>query len=319
MKVIKSLNCKGACITHWESWVCHLLCSQVTVDSIFFIIDFSSFSTTSCRESYETVWSSFLKKSSHPWMSLKSVWLLFFQMLRKPHVRGKVATFHFPNPGRVSEGGAPNRRGSGVSPLETRGILHEIGGFFCNCCQLFVGPRTFVTAIKIEPICQLQWRQVYYTRPIITTVIIIFFRHFDFTLKSGTFGVLGLVLPGRKTAWHKYGMATRVRGLFCWFTVCKRNVMPLQSWHNIIMSRDVISISNNGCNYSAYNTVMCTPVIAINNKNEFHSNPEKWTKTVVQDDSITYQVSDKFVGTRSDTDGHYLYTLRNGISWTGSK
>jgi len=31
------------------------------------------------------------------------------------------------------------------------------------------------------------------------------FCHIDFTLKSGTFGVPGLVLPGRGTAWDKYG------------------------------------------------------------------------------------------------------------------
>ena len=170
MKVIKSLNCKGACITHWESWVYHLLCSQVTVNSIFFIIDFSSFSMTSCRESYETVLSSFLKKVHILECRWKVRDYYFFQMLRKPCVRGRVATFHFPNPGRVSEGGAPNRRGSGVSPVE---FYMRLVDFFAIWCQLFVGPRTFVTAIKIQPICQLQWRQVYYTRPIITTVIII--------------------------------------------------------------------------------------------------------------------------------------------------
>jgi len=30
-----------------------------------------------------------------------------------------------------------------------------------------------------------------------------YFRHIDFTLKSGTIGVPGLVLPGRGTAWDK--------------------------------------------------------------------------------------------------------------------
>jgi len=30
-------------------------------------------------------------------------------------------------------------------------------------------------------------------------------------LKSGTFGVLGLVLPGRGTAWHKSGTSREIR------------------------------------------------------------------------------------------------------------
>ena len=47
---------------------------------------------------------------------------------------------------------------------------------------------------------------MYCTRSIITIVIYYYyFRHFDFTLKSGTFGVSGLVLPGCRTAWDKSG------------------------------------------------------------------------------------------------------------------
>jgi len=36
-------------------------------------------------------------------------------------------------------------------------------------------------------------------------------RCFDFTLKSGTFSVPGLVLPGRGTAWHKSGISREIR------------------------------------------------------------------------------------------------------------
>jgi len=38
-----------------------------------------------------------------------------------------------------------------------------------------------------------------------------YFRHFDFTLKSGTFGILGLVLPGRETTWYKSGTSPEIR------------------------------------------------------------------------------------------------------------
>jgi len=39
----------------------------------------------------------------------------------------------------------------------------------------------------------------------------IYLRCFDFTLKSGTFGVPGVVLPGRGTAWHKSGTSREIR------------------------------------------------------------------------------------------------------------
>ena len=38
-----------------------------------------------------------------------------------------------------------------------------------------------------------------------------YYRYFDFTLKFGTFGVPGLVLPGRGTARHKSGTSREIR------------------------------------------------------------------------------------------------------------
>jgi len=69
-------------------------------------------------------------------------------------------------------------------------------------------------AIKSNRTRIQQCKNLYYTRPIITivTIFIIFYlRCFDFTLKSGTFGVPGLVLPGRGTAWHKSGTSREIR------------------------------------------------------------------------------------------------------------
>ena len=39
----------------------------------------------------------------------------------------------------------------------------------------------------------------------------IYLRCFDFTLKSGTFGVPVVVLPGRGTAWHESGTSREIR------------------------------------------------------------------------------------------------------------
>ena len=39
-----------------------------------------------------------------------------------------------------------------------------------------------------------------------------YFRHFDFTLKFRTFGILWLVFPGCRTAWHKSGTSQEMDG-----------------------------------------------------------------------------------------------------------
>ena len=72
--------------------------------------------------------------------------------------------------------------------------------------QLFVGRRTRYIcnfAIKIEPICQLQC-------PHDCTAVLSLLSN-EHALKSGTFGVPGLVLLGRGTTRHKFGTSREIR------------------------------------------------------------------------------------------------------------
>jgi len=99
-------------------------------------------------------------------------------------------------------GGAPSRRASGG--------YHSLKTFWNSLCdlvhfdaiwwQLFVGHETryiYNFAIKIEPICQLQC-------PHDCTAVLPLLSN-EHALKSGTFGVKGLVLLGRGTTMHKSG------------------------------------------------------------------------------------------------------------------
>jgi len=73
--------------------------------------------------------------------------------------------------------------------------------------------RYYGTNTLLGPTTMQQCKNLYYTRPIITivTIFIIFIYVASTTLKSGTFGVPGLVLPGHGAAWHKSGTSREIR------------------------------------------------------------------------------------------------------------
>jgi len=106
-------------------------------------------------------------------------------------------------------GGALNRRGSGVSaPENFWNSLCDLVHFDAVWWQLFVGRRTRYIcnfAIKIEPVCQLQC--LYDCRP---TVVLFLLRNHH-ALKSAIFGVPGLVLPARRSAWYRSGTSREIR------------------------------------------------------------------------------------------------------------
>jgi len=115
--------------------------------------------------------------------------------------------FHFPNPGRGS-GVEPLADGRpGVSPPKNFwNSVHDLVHFDAIWWQLFVGRWTRYIcnfAIKIEPICQLQC-------PRDCTAVLPLLSDED-ALKSGTFGVLGLVLLGHRTTLHKSGTLREIQ------------------------------------------------------------------------------------------------------------
>ena len=90
----------------------------------------------------------------------------------------------------------------GYYPQKTFGILYviwciltESGGSYLQAACNF--------ALKIERICQLQCpRDCTAVLPLLSN---------EHALKSGTFGVPGLVLLGRGTTWHKSGTSREIR------------------------------------------------------------------------------------------------------------
>jgi len=113
----------------------------------------------------------------------------------------RVATFSFSQSGMGVWGGAPSRLASGgITPENFRNSICDLAHFDTIWWQLFVGRRTRYIcnfAIKIEPVCQLQC-------PHDCTVVLPQLSN-ERALKSGTFGVPGLVLLGRGTTRHKSG------------------------------------------------------------------------------------------------------------------
>ena len=88
----------------------------------------------------------------------------------------------------------------GITPENFWNSVCDLVRFDSIWWQLFVGRRTWYIcnfAIKIEPICQLQCRHD-------CTAVLLLLSN-EHALKSGTFGVPGLVLLGRGTTRHKSG------------------------------------------------------------------------------------------------------------------
>ena len=125
---------------------------------------------------------------------------------------------HFPNPGRGS---------GGITPGKCLEFHMWFGAFWGSLVAVICrpsDPRYICNfAIKIEPNCQLQCAHdctvlllwlvfLYYASYYYCYYFHYFYlRYFDFTLKSGTFGVPGLVLPGRGTAWDKSGTSREIQ------------------------------------------------------------------------------------------------------------
>jgi len=109
--------------------------------------------------------------------------------------------FHFPNPGLWSGAEPPADGRPGMIPPENFwNSVCDLVHFCVIWWQLFVGCQTWYicnSAIKIEPICQLPCHHD------CTAVLSVLSN--EHALKSGTFGVPGMVLPGRGTTWHKSG------------------------------------------------------------------------------------------------------------------
>ena len=114
----------------------------------------------------------------------------------------RVATFHFPNPGRGSGTVPPADGRPGVSPPKN---------FWNSVCDLVhfdaiwwpPDPVLCNFAMKIEPISQLQCS---HSRTAVLPLL-----SNEHALKSGTFGVPGTVLPGRGTTRHKSGTSREIR------------------------------------------------------------------------------------------------------------
>ena len=124
-----------------------------------------------------------------------------FAITIRDATKGRVATFSFSQSGTGVWGGAPSRLASGgITPEDFRNSICDLAHFDAIWRQLFVGRRTRYIcnfAIKIEPVCQLPC-------PHDCTVVLPLLSN-ERALKSGTFGVPGLVLLGRRTTRHKSG------------------------------------------------------------------------------------------------------------------
>jgi len=128
----------------------------------------------------------------------------------------RVATFSLFQPGTGVLGAAPSRWVSHVCPMydprKTFGILYVIWSILVQSGGSYVGRRTWYIcnfAIKIEPICHLQCPHD------CTAVLPLLVLSNEHALKSGTFGVPGLVLLGRRITWHKSGKSETGGTLLC--------------------------------------------------------------------------------------------------------
>jgi len=119
----------------------------------------------------------------------------------------RVATFSLSQSETGVWGGVRSRRASGgMTPENFWNSVCDLVHFDAISWQLFVGRWTGYIcnfAIKIEPICQLQ-------SPRGCTAVLPLLSN-EHALKSGTFGVPGLVLLGRKTTRHKSGTSREIR------------------------------------------------------------------------------------------------------------
>ena len=119
----------------------------------------------------------------------------------------RVATFSLSQSGTGVWGGDPSRRRSGVLPSENFwNSICDLVHFDAIWWQLYVGRRTRYIcnfAMKIEPIRQLQCRHD-------CTAVLPLLSN-ERALKSGTFGVPGLVLLGRGITRHKSGTSREIR------------------------------------------------------------------------------------------------------------
>ena len=135
-----------------------------------------------------------------------------------------LPSFHFPNPGKGSGAGPPADVRPGVSPPENFWIsICDLVHFYAIWWQLFVGCRTRYIcsfAIKTELICQLQC-------PCDCTAVLPLLSN-EHALKSGTFGVPGLVLLERGTTWHKSGMGDNPKLM----SVTERSTATPTRWHS---------------------------------------------------------------------------------------
>ena len=117
-----------------------------------------------------------------------------------------VATFLLSQSGTGVWTEPPADRRPGVSPPENFwNSLRDLVHFDAIWWQLFVGRRTRYIcnfAIKTEPICQLQCSHD-------CTAVLPLLSN-EHALKSGTFGVPGLVLPVRGTTRHKSGTSREI-------------------------------------------------------------------------------------------------------------
>ena len=112
----------------------------------------------------------------------------------------------------IGDGGlerSPQPTGVGVSPLETFwNSLCDLVHFCAIWWQLSVGRWTRYIcnfATEVEPICQLQ-------SPHDRTAVLSLLSN-EHALKSRTFSVPGMVLPGRGTTWHKSGTSREIRDI----------------------------------------------------------------------------------------------------------
>ena len=133
---------------------------------------------------------------------LESMQSLFHSLIIDTTSEYRVATFSLSQSRTGVWGWSPSRRRPGYHPWKLLEFYMWFGAFWYHAIwwQLSVGRRTRYIcnlAIKTEQICQLQC-------PRDSTVVLLLLSN-EHALKSGIFGVPGLVLLGLRTAWHNPG------------------------------------------------------------------------------------------------------------------
>jgi len=111
------------------------------------------------------------------------------------HIYTRVAIFSLSQSGTGVWSGATSE---GITPRKLLEFCSDLVYFCAVWWQLFVETRYIYNfAIKIEPSYQIQC-------PHDCTAVLSLLSN-EHALKFGTFSVLGMVLPGRGTTWHKSG------------------------------------------------------------------------------------------------------------------